>query len=178
MDKPKLSVVISMQACYVAIGMILIALRLMPLHTLPRYWPGPDVLTLMTFAWVLRRPEQVSPLLIAVVMLTADLLLGAAPGLWAALVLFASEVLRGRGRSGRPLGFGMEWGLVAILLGGITVAGWLALTVTLAPHATLLTTVHVYAVTVAAYPLVALVFRLAGMRRRDYPQGVIRMARP
>jgi hypothetical protein len=50
----------------------------------------------LTFAWVLRRPEFVPPLLIAAMILLGDLMFHRPPGLWAALVLVTAETLRVR----------------------------------------------------------------------------------
>ncbi|WP_172329979.1 rod shape-determining protein MreD [Mangrovicoccus sp. HB161399] len=164
-------------AAYAGAALGLMAVLLMPLWIPPGGLPGPDLLTGLTFAWVLRRPEQVPVLLIAAVMLTADLMLQRPPGLWAALALAASEVLRSRRRTARPLSFAMEWALVALLISAMALADWVLLTVTLASHAPLAHMLAATAVTIAAYPLPALALRLAGIRRLDYPQGVIRRTR-
>ncbi|WP_108257650.1 Lrp/AsnC family transcriptional regulator [Mangrovicoccus ximenensis] len=95
----------------------------------------------------------------------------------AGVPLVGSEVLRGRRRSPQPLSFATEWALVALLVGAMSLADWVLLTVTLASHAPLLHMLTATAVTIAAYPLPALVLRLAGIRRLDYPQGVIRRTR-
>ncbi|WP_240722371.1 rod shape-determining protein MreD [Poseidonocella sp. HB161398] len=164
-------------AAYAAAALLMMAVLLMPLWIEPGGWPGPDLLTGLTFAWVLRRPEQVPALLIALVMLTADLMLQRPPGLWAALALCASEVLRARRRTPRPLSFPMEWALVAVLIFAMALADWVLLTVTLAAHAPLPHMLAATAVTIAAYPVPAMALRLAGIRRLDYPSGVIRRTR-
>ena len=59
---------------YLLASLALIVVALLPLSPGRIGWPGPDLLTLVTFAWVLRRPEQVPVLVIAVVMLAAPAL--------------------------------------------------------------------------------------------------------
>ena len=45
---------------------------------MPARWPGPDLIAVrLTLAWVLRRPDYVPALLIALVVLVEDLLLHA-----------------------------------------------------------------------------------------------------
>ncbi|MBE3639160.1 rod shape-determining protein MreD [Mangrovicoccus algicola] len=165
------------RAAYAAIALAAMAVLLMPLWIEPGGWPGPDLLSALTLAWVLRRPEQVPVLLIAGVMLTADLMLQRPPGLWAALMVAGSEVLRARRRTGRPLGVVAEWALAGTVIFAMSLADWLAMTVTLARHAPLADMLAATAVTILSYPLTALGLRLAGVRRLDYPQGVIRRTR-
>jgi rod shape-determining protein MreD len=79
----------------------------------PRVWPGPDVLMCLTITWVMRRPDYLPALLIALVFLAEDMILLRPPGLWAALVLVATEFLRSRSALTRELSFSVEWLLAA-----------------------------------------------------------------
>ncbi len=88
-----------------------------------------------------------------------------------------SELLRSRRLSARPLAFAAEWALVGLVIFAMSLADWLLMTVTFARHAPLTHMLAATAVTIAAYPLPALALRLAGIRRLDYPQGVIRRTR-
>ena len=78
--------------------------------------PGPDFLLCIIFAWTMRRPDYLPALLIAAVVLLEDMLLDRPPGLWTALVLLASEFVRGRVALTRELNFGVEWLLVSGLM--------------------------------------------------------------
>ena len=49
--------------------------HLLPLDPGPGRFPGPDVMLLLTIAWLLRRPEAVPLALVAVLFLLADFLL-------------------------------------------------------------------------------------------------------
>ena len=81
--------------------------------------PGPDFLLCIVFAWTMRRPDYLPVLLIAGVVLLEDLVLLRPPGLWTALVVAASEFVRGRVALTRELNFGVEWLLVSALMLGM-----------------------------------------------------------
>ncbi|HKL56542.1 MAG: rod shape-determining protein MreD [Roseovarius sp.] len=155
-----------MRLLYVALCLALIFLHLLPLETLPRGWAGPDVMLALTFAWLLRRPDYVPPLLIAAIFLLADLLFQRPPGLWAAMVLLGSEALRAREPGLRDLTFAVEWlsvvtTLVAMMLGYRIVLGLMM--VDQAPLG--LSLMQVIA-TLLVYPLVAIVSKMVfGVRK-------------
>lgn len=107
------------RAAFVGLALGLFFLRLLPLGSEAGRWPGPDLLLCITLAWVTRRPDYLPAVLIALVMLAEDLLLMRPPGLWAALVLMATEFLRGRATLTRELGFGVEWLLISGLMIGL-----------------------------------------------------------
>ena len=53
---------------------VLLFVRLLPLSTGLTGWPGPDVALGLTFAWVLRRPDQLPALVIVAAFLIAGIL--------------------------------------------------------------------------------------------------------
>ena len=77
----------SFRFLYVASCAAIMFFHLLPLQTSPGRWGAPDFLSALTYAWVLRRPEYVPALLIAAMMLLADMLFMRPPGLQAALVV-------------------------------------------------------------------------------------------
>lgn len=126
----------SHRALFVALALGLLFLRLLPLGLTGldscgegasfcrlTTWlgrvPGPDLLLCIIFAWTMRRPDYLPVLLIAAVVLVEDLILLRPPGLWTALVLIASEFVRGRVALTRELNFGVEWLLVSALMVGM-----------------------------------------------------------
>jgi rod shape-determining protein MreD len=136
---------------FVAIAMILLFWRLLPLPLadasvcgpeqslcLVRVWferlPGPDLLLCVIFAWTMRRPDYLPVVLIAGVVLLEDLLLMRPPGLWTALVLLASEFVRGRVALTRELNFAVEWLLVTGLMFGIVLLNRLVFAMVLLPQ--------------------------------------------
>lgn len=94
---------------FVLVALFLFYLRLLPLGSVAGQWPGPDLMLCLIFAWLVRRPEYVPVWLVAAVVLVEDMLLQRPPGLWAALVVMASEFLRGRAALMRELNFAVEW---------------------------------------------------------------------
>jgi rod shape-determining protein MreD len=127
------------RAVFVTLALILLFFRLLPLGTSndsfpwstvpnwilapfgiePRPWPGPDVLVCLTMAWVMRRPDYLPALLIATIFLVEDMVLLRPPGLWAALILLATEFLRSRAALTRELSFAIEWLLAAGVMGAL-----------------------------------------------------------
>ena len=132
----------------------------------PKRWIAPDLLLLITLAWVARRPSFVPILGVAAVFLLSDLLYQRPPGLWTALVLILSEALRARANSMRTLPFWLEWATVAggILL--ITGIYRFTLSMVLVPQASLGLTLIQATLTIASYPLVVFVsYALFGVNR-------------
>ena len=96
--------------------------------------PGPDLLLCVIFAWTMRRPDYLPVLLIALVVLLEDMLLMRPPGLWTALVIVASEFIRGRVALTRELNFLVEWLLVAGLMVAMMLAYRMIFALTLLPQ--------------------------------------------
>ena len=155
-----------MHVIYVLMCMTLIFLHLLPLDTQPRGWAGPDMMLAFTFAWVLRRPDYVPPALIAVVFLLADLLFQRPPGLGAALVLLASETLRGRVLGLRDLTFPVEWLNVATTLIVITLAYRIILGLVMVEQAPLGLSLMQMIATIVFYPVAVIVSQMIfGVRK-------------
>jgi rod shape-determining protein MreD len=110
------------RAAFVGLAGLVLFVRILPLGTTTGGFPGPDFMLCLALAWVSRRPDYLPALLIALVVLVEDLILMRPPGLWAALVLLASEFLRGRAALTRQLGFLAEWFLVAVVMFAMLVA--------------------------------------------------------
>jgi rod shape-determining protein MreD len=156
----------SMRAVYVGLALGIAFMHLLPMQTLPRRLAGPDLLTALTFAWALRRPAYVPALLIALVMLAADFLFQRPPGLWALLVLLATEWLKNRARHVRENTFLAEWLTAAGVLLFITLLYRLVLGVLIVLPGMFSLALMQYGMTVLAYPLVAAAsFLVFGVRR-------------
>lgn len=122
-----------------------------------RLWGGPDLLLLVTLVWAARRPDYLPAFMVAGVFIVADLLFQRPPGLWAALVLILTEILRARARGLRVLPFMLEWAGVAAGIVAITVVYRVTLALVMVPQPTLgLTLVHMI-LTILTYPAVVLV---------------------
>ena len=168
----------TMRATYVGLALVIFFVHLLPLRIMPGRIAGPDVLTALTFAWAMRRPDYVPMLSIAGVMLLADLLFHRPPGLWALLVLLASEWLKIRGRHVRENTFVAEWLTAATGLLVITLVYRVTLALLIVTPGMLSLWVMQYGMTVAAYPLVAAISYLALGVRRSTPGEYDHTGRP
>lgn len=155
-----------MRLLYLALCVVLIFFLLLPLDILPPSWAGPDLMLALTFAWIVRRPEYVPAVLIALVALSMDLLLQRPPGLWAALVVVGAETLRKRVLTLRDLGFMAEWASVASTMILTTLGYRIVLALLMVDQAPLGLSLMQLISTLMIYPLVALVSQIIlGVRK-------------
>lgn len=151
---------------FIALVNVIVFFHLIPLQTTPSNWATPDLLICLCYAWVLRRPEYMPILLIAVVMLITDMLFLRPPGLMAALFVLGAEFLRARAHLMRELTFLPEWVMVAGVLTTVMMANRIILVVLMAPRPPLGLSVLQLVATLAAYPLVVLFSRyVVGVRK-------------
>jgi len=139
---------------FLAAFALVMFLRLLPVTGGAGGVPMPDVMLCLTFAWVVRRPDHLPAMLIAVVFLLEDFLLMRPPGLWAALVVLGAEFLRSRAALSRELPFPGEWLMVAVVMTAVILGDRAISFVTLLPVAALGSTLILLVGTVVAYPVV------------------------
>lgn len=145
---------------------LLLFMRLLPLSTGVTGWPGPDLGLCLTFAWVLRRPDQLAAPVIVLVSLIEDIVMLRPLGLWTALLLVGTEAARLREARWRDQPFMVEWLRVAILIGAMMLGYRVLLLLFLIPVPTVGQVTLQFIATVAAYPLVVFAARwLIGLRR-------------
>ena len=166
-----------MRIVFLLLTFAILFFHLLPLDLTPSRWAGPDLLVALVFAWSVRRPDYVPIILIAVIMLLADLMLQRPPGLWSALVVCAAEWLKSRERRQRETTFVLEWLTFAGTLIVITLLyRTVMMVLILAPGTLTLSFVQVL-MTVAVYPIVVGVsYFLFGVRRAA-PGDVDRLGR-
>ena len=140
---------------FVLLAALVAFVQLLPLGLADGGLPGPDVVVLLAFAFVARRPDYAPLLLVAGVMLLADVLFMRPPGLWAAFAVLGTEFLRSRQQGLRELPFPVEWGIVAAVLLAMTLGNAFVLLLAGADQPTLGLTLIKLIVTIAVYPLVA-----------------------
>ncbi len=116
--------------------------------------PAPDLLLCLTLAWVVRRPDLLPAPVIALYFFIEDILLLRPPGLWALIVLLASESLRARSERLRDNAFWMEYAQVAGLMLVMFLANRAVLAIVMAPQAPLDLSLLQFLATLAAYPAV------------------------
>jgi len=146
----------TMRAVYIALAFVLIVVQLVPLDMRPAGWAGPDLLLAVTLVWIARRPVVVTAPMVAGVFLMADLFFMRPPGLWAALVVILTEMIRRRNSEFRNLPFVAEWGTIA---GGIimmTLLNLIILTLLAVPRASLGLTLMEMMMTILVYPPIVL----------------------
>ena len=122
------------RALFVALSAFVLFVRLLPLGSEAGEWPGPDLLLCLIFAWTMRRPDYLPIWLVAGVVLIEDFILMRPPGLWAALVVVATEFIRSRVALTRELTFTVEWLLVAGLMLALLLAYRIVFAVVLLPQ--------------------------------------------
>jgi rod shape-determining protein MreD len=166
-----------MRLLFVLLALLTLFFHLLPLNPAPSQWASPDVLVALVFAWTVRRPEYVPIVLVAGVMLLADLMLQRPPGLWSVLVVCAAEWLKSRERRQRETTFALEWLTFAGTLIVITILyRTVMMILIITPGALMLSFVQVLA-TIAIYPaVVGVSYFLAGVRR-SAPGDVDRLGR-
>ena len=142
------------QLLFLAIAAAVVFAQVLPFRIGGGRVPGPDILVLMAFAWVMRRPDFVPPLLAGGVVLAADVLFMRPIGLWAALAVAGLEFLRGRSALSRDLPFLVEWFTVSGVLLLMTLANAAALMLTMVPRAPLGLDFLQLIVSCLSYPLV------------------------
>lgn len=141
-------------------------LRLLPLYNEPGSMPGPDLLQCLILAWMMRRPDILPIWLILPVILVEDLLLLRPPGLWAGLMVMATEFLRSRTALTRDLHFLVEWALAAGIMVAMMLLYRFAFILVLLPQPPIGFAAIQVIWSILAYPLVVGLSRLIlGMQR-------------
>ena len=154
------------QFIFALVAIMLIIAQLLPLETRPATWAAPDWLLAVTLVWVSRRPEYAPVTLIAAIFLIADFVFQRPPGLWAALVVMLTEVIRARSKTIRNLPFSLEWGTVAVGILAIVCVNRVVLTLVLTPRPPFGLTVIQSGMTIVFYPLmVGIAYILFGINR-------------
>ncbi|TDL75993.1 rod shape-determining protein MreD [Palleronia sediminis] len=158
---------------FLAMAALVIFVRILPFRIGTAPVPAPELLTLTTFAWVIRRPEYAPVALIALVHLTADILFMRPLGLWTILVVLGCEYLRKHSNIPSELPFPVEWVMVTMTLATMIAAGMLVQAVLLVPQPSIGANALQLIVSAAAYPIVVVVtafglgVRPAGVAERD-----------
>ena len=163
------------RSIFVGLLLAVLFIQLLPLDTLPRRWPWPDFMLVITLVWVARRPDLAPFWAIAAIFLLADLLLQRPPGLWAALVVIFTEALRKRAGNIRNMPIGLEWGTVIVGIIGATLVFRLVQSAVFLPQTPLGLTLIQMAMTILFYPLVVMLAHLIFGVSRPAPGQVDRL---
>ena len=151
---------------FVGLAFLVVFGRLLPLDAGPERWPGPDLILLLAYAWVRRRPDYVPVGLVAVVVLMTDVMFMRPLGLWTACVILGLEYLRSREVFWRDLPYLGEWMMVGATIIAITMANSAVLALFAVQQPALGLLLLQAIVTVLAYPLVEIFSsRVLGFRK-------------
>lgn len=96
-------------------GFLAIGIPMLPMGLAADSMAFPDLLFCLLSAWVIRRPETAPLLAVVLLCILADTFLMRPIGLWAVLLLSATEGLRALHRVFRDMPFLMEW----VYIGGL-----------------------------------------------------------
>ncbi len=155
-----------MRGAFTLLALIIMFFQLLPLETQPRKWAPPDLIMGLAFVWALRRPDYVPAVLLAAVLLLADLLFQRPPGLLALLIILACEILKVRILSNRETTFLAEWLEVALAIAAVTTLNRVVLNLTGVAQASLTLTMIQMIMTIGIYPiLIAFSQTVLGVRK-------------
>ena len=145
---------------------ITVFMRILPVDLSPGSWPGPDLILLLCFAWVMRRPDFVPIPLAGLLLLIADFIFMQPPGLWAAFGVLAIEFLRPNRIDQSETPFMLEWFEVAVVLAAMILANRFMLGLFSVPQHSLFLETVFYLMNLASYPIVVIMsVRVLGVRR-------------
>ena len=108
--------ILRLRLTYLLIVMLLVLFKTMPIHTSTDQFAMPDIPLVITFVWVMRRPDIMGPILITIAFLFADMISQRPPGLWTLIVLCGSMFLRSRTIYFKEVIFFYEWLMIAIVV--------------------------------------------------------------
>ncbi len=118
-------------------------------------WPLPDVMLALTMAWIVRRPDLLPAPVIALWVFAEDLLTLRPPGLWALIVLAATEFLRSRAATLRGLVFWLEYAVIAGVMLAMFLLNRAVLAIVMVPQPAFGLSLLQFLGTILAYPLAA-----------------------
>lgn len=142
------------RAVFVLLAFAFVVLELVPRDMRPATLAGPDMLLAVTLAWVARKPSYLPVAVIAAFFVMTDFLFMRPPGLWAALVVILTEVIRRQNPEFRNMPFFVEWGTIAVGIIAITGINRIVLAVVMLPQAPLSLTFTQMVATILVYPFV------------------------
>jgi len=145
--------ILRLRFTYLLIVMLLVLFQTMPIHTSIDQFSMPDIPLVITFVWVMRRPDVMGPILITIAFLFADMILQRPPGLWALIVLCGSMFLRSRTIYFKEVIFFYEWLTISIVIIICFIANQFLLLLTFLPTHNLEFLVKQALFTIMLYPI-------------------------
>ena len=140
---------------FILVAAVLIFIKILPINLPIERWPAPDVLLAMTFVWLMRRPDYVPVVIIALVFLVSDIFLQRPPGLWTLVIVALTEFVRARLILWRDWTFPVEWLAMSGLILAAVILNRIGLVVFFLPRPGFGMVLLQALLTCLAYPLVA-----------------------
>jgi len=158
---------------FIILALVAISVPLLPLRFSPDRLPMPDLFFALTIAWVVREPQTAPLVLIAGLALLADAVLMRPLGLWAVLIVFASELARMNARLIREGGILTEMIFFALIIIAMFFIQNIMLFITFLGGYPVNTLAWIILLSLIAYPLFALflhyVIRVRGLDLKNRP---------
>lgn len=142
-------------ALFALLGILAIYFHLAPLQLSADGRVLPDLLLVIVALWTIRAPQNAPLLVVATLFLLGDLMLERPVGLWALICLLIVEMLSDRRTALRNRPFVAEWLTFGLALGLGLIVQSLVLRLALVERPEGMLTLYYFAVTVAAYPVMA-----------------------
>ncbi len=142
---------------FILLAFTFVVFDLVPRDMRPVTWAAPDLLLAVTLAWVARKPSYLPVIVVAVFFLMTDFLFMRPPGLWAALVVVLTEVIRRQHQDFRNMPALVEWATVAIGIIAITAINRIVIAVVMLPQAPFGLTFTQMIATILVYPVVVVI---------------------
>lgn len=158
MEDPPLRI-LRLRLTYLLIMMLVVLFQTLPVQASPYRFSTPDIPLVITFAWIMRRPDVMDPIIITIAFLFADIILQRPPGLWALIALCASMFLRLRALYFKEIIFFYEWLIIAIVVIFSFTAYHLILIFTFLPTHNLKLFAMQAFLTLMVYPIFIWIFR-------------------
>lgn len=151
--------ILRIRLTYLLIIILVVLFQTLPIPTSPYQFAVPDFPLVITVAWIMRRPDVMSPILIAIAFLFADMMLQRPPGLWTLIVLLTSIFLRMRARGFQEVIFLYEWLMVAVVISIAFIVYNFALLLTFLPPQNIKLSAMQTLLTILVYPIFTWIFR-------------------
>ena len=158
MEDPPLRI-LRLKLTYLLIIMLEVLFQTLPTHTSLYQFYMPDILLVITFVWIMRRPDVMDPILITLAFLFADMILQRPPGIWTLIALCATMFLRSRSMYFKEIIFFYEWLIIAIVIIFSFTAHHFVLILTFLPTHNLKLLAMQAFLTIMLYPIFIWVFR-------------------
>lgn len=165
----------SQRLLYLLISLLFILWLIAPQNPLSQALPTPEFLFCFTLAIILRRPEVLPVILIAIVFLFCDVLFNRPIGLWTAIVIIISEFAKTQYWRYKGSNFVTAWFFISFLSSVGIFLYMIVLNLLLVPQANFWQYLIWALITILIYPIMfCLSFLIVGFDNQSYERPLIR----